>query len=342
MHIAIVTSGGDAPGTNSALRAVARCAIAKGVKVSGVVGSWQGVVDGRYLELSHEHLAGIVRTGGTILRSSRTPLLTADGDAEKIARLLKQHSIDAVVVIGGDGSHRGAAKLANTGFPVVAVPKTIDNDLGGTDLTIGFCTAVETATTAIDRIRTHTESNDRVMVIEVMGRNAGWIATYAGLASGADLILVPEFSWSLDTIASHLQQRHNERGRDFSLIVVAEGARNSAEDIQLADDRRVDHLGRSFLGGIGNHLATLIEDRVGFESRCTTLGYLLRGGAPIAEDRILATRLGAAAADTLLNGASDLSVAWRGGSVDFVPLSDVNQAHKVVDEATYRLAARFN
>lgn len=339
-HLAIVTSGGDAPGTNAAIRAAARVALEAGVRVSGVRRSWLGVQSGELVELTRARLAGVVRQGGTILNSARTRLLMEPGDGERIASRLADQGVDCVLVIGGDGSHKGALALSEAGFPVVGVPKTIDNDISGTDVSIGFQTAVETATQAIDRIRTHTESNDRVMVVEVMGRHAGWIATWAGIASGADLVLIPEFPWNLETVHQHLKKRHEADHRDFSLIVIAEGATDTDGSIKV-EARRTDHLGRPFLEGIGELLAWEVEQQLGFECRCTTLGYLLRGGTPVAADRLLATRLASNAVDCLLEGVSGVMVGSLHGSVARTPLAQVAGIAKPVDAATYRLAQRF-
>ena len=340
-HIAIVTSGGDAPGTNAAIRAVARVALTRGSRVSGVSHGWEGVIAANYIEMTRDNIMGIIDDGGTVLKSSRTRLLTQEGDVERIIAGLQKRGIEGVVVIGGEGSHKGALALCKAGFPVVGVPKTIDNDLGCTDLSIGFMTAVQTATEAIDRLRTHTESHDRVMIVEVMGRHAGWIATYAGMASGADLILVPERQWSLDTLKEHLDKRHKNLKRSFSLIVAAEGAVESQALLKRANETRTDHLGRLYLGGIGEVLAKALEQRTGYECRSTNLGYLLRGGPPIAFDRILATRMGSAAADMLLDGKSGVTTALIGREIVETPVAEAVGKLKTVPDGDFALAERF-
>ncbi|NUQ35572.1 MAG: ATP-dependent 6-phosphofructokinase [Planctomycetaceae bacterium] len=340
-HIGIVTSGGDAPGTNAALRAASRAAFARSVKVSGLLHGWEGAVKNDFLEITRDVVHGIVERGGTILHSRRTKLLTAKGDVEKVIAGLRRHKIEGLVAIGGDGSHRGALVLAEAGFPVVGVPKTIDNDLLGTDFTIGFQTAVQTACDCIDRLRAHTESHDRVMIVELMGRHAGWIAAFAGLASGADLILVPERMWGIDEVCDHLKQRHDVEKRNFSLIVVAEGAIESQKMLRRAKDTRHDHLGRPHLGGLGDVLARALEERTGYECRSTQPGYLLRGGSPVAVDRLLATRLGLRAADCLLDGMSGISVGEVGSKPVENAIADVAKGNKPLPDLEYERAARF-
>lgn len=340
-HVAIVSSGGDAPGTNAAIRAAARIALLAGVRVSGVVHGWAGAPRGELIDINRDTIHGIIEEGGTFLKSERSPILTQEGDAQRVIEGLSAHGVEGVIVIGGEGSHKGALKVAQAGFPVIGVPKTIDNDLGGTDFTVGFHTAVETATHAIDRVRTHTESNDRVMIVEVMGRHAGWIATFSGMASGADLILIPERKWSIEGIHEHLAKRHGERGRSFSLIVLAEGAISSQSEIDLSRDARRDHLGRTYLGGLGEVLAPMIQESTGFETRSTALGYLLRGGTPDANDRILATRLGTVAMRRLLDGESGVTIGQIGSEVVATPIQQAVAKLKLVKDEDYQLAATF-
>ncbi len=340
-RVGIITSGGDAPGTNAALRAASRFLLSKGVDVQGICYSWSGVITDSYQQITRESLHNIIQQGGTILKSERTPLLTEKGDVEKVIKGLEQKGIEGVLLIGGEGSHKGGLKLAEQGFPIIGIPKTIDNDVLGTDYTIGFQTAVQTATDAIDRIRTTTESNDRVMIVEVMGRHAGWIATFAGIASGADMILIPERRWDFDLLANHLEQRHKTQKRSFSLIVVAEGASESKGTIKLPKDKRLDHLGRPVLGGIGHKLAQSIEELLGYSSRSTNLGYLLRGGVPIADDRILATKLGVFAAQLLLEGSSGISVGEQGKVLTQTSFQNVTQKLKTVPNKIYELATHF-
>ena len=340
-HIGIITSGGDAPGTNAALRAAARILLNADARVTGIRHSWQGVLDGDVVSIDRDFIHGIIEEGGTVLKSSRTTLLTQKGDAKKIIAALRGQGMDGLIVIGGEGSHKGALALTDAGFPVVGIPKTIDNDLGGTDFTIGFQTAVQTATAAIDNVRTHTESHDQVMVAEVMGRHAGWIAVYAGIASGADLILIPERPWNVDEIREHLDQRHRVQKRAFSLIIVAEGAIASQTSGKAVKDKRTDHLGRAYLGGVGEMLARELARHTGYECRSTNLGYILRGGSPTAQDRILATRLGARAAELLLEGQSGVTVGIRGIDICTTHLGDAVAQLKLVPDELYGLAQKF-
>lgn len=340
-HVGIITSGGDAPGTNAALRAAARVLLNAGTRVTGIRHSWQGAIDGDMVEIDRDFIHGIIENGGTVLKSSRTTLLTQQGDAERVIAALHGRGINALLVIGGEGSHKGALTLTQAGFPVVGIPKTIDNDLGGTDFTIGFQTAVQTATAAIDNVRTHTESHDQVMVAEVMGRHAGWIAVYAGIASGADLILIPERQWNTDEVCEHLDQRHRVQKRAFSLIVIAEGAIASQVDAKQVKDKRTDHLGRVYLGGVGEMLAWELAGHTGYECRSTNLGYILRGGSPTAQDRILATRLGAHAAELLLAGQGGVTVGIRGADIASTPFGEAVAALKLVPDELYTLAQRF-
>jgi 6-phosphofructokinase 1 len=340
MRIGMLTGGGDCPGLNAVIRAVVR----KGetyydYQLVGYRHGWRGLVDGESVALTVASTRGLLPRGGTILGTSRTnPYKTPDGAARVIATM-ERDRVDAVVAIGGEDTLGVAHKLSGDGVSVVGVPKTIDNDLSATDFTFGFHTAVQIATDAIDRLHTTAESHDRVMVVEVMGRHAGWIATYSGLAGGADIILVPETPFDIDEICSRIRRRH-ERGANFSIVVVAEGA-TPVEGTMELQTGALDDFGHVRLGGIGNHLAAEIEERTGFEARMTQLGHLLRGGTPSAYDRVIATRFGIEAIDAVHDGDFGVMVALRGTDVVRVPLADGVAELKTVDRRLFDTAAVF-
>src|SRR6266550_1225398 len=298
MRIGLLTGGGDCPGLNAVIRAVVRKG--EGVYGHNVVGfrhGWSGVIECNTVELTTANTRGLLHRGGTILGSSRTnPYKTEDGVA-RVLDTIERERIDALIPVGGEDTLGVAAKLGGDGVNLVGVPKTIDNDLSATDFTFGFNTAVQIATDAIDRLHTTAESHDRVMVVEVMGRHAGWIATYSGIAGGAAEILVPEEPFDIERVCDDLKRRH-EKGRFASIVVVAEGA-VPKEGTMAVQSGEVDQFGNVRLGGIGNLLAEEIEKRTGFESRVTILGHVQRGGTPTAYDRVLATRFGVAAIDAV-------------------------------------------
>jgi 6-phosphofructokinase 1 len=337
----MLTGGGDCPGLNAVIRAVVR----KGETVYqdelvGFLEGWRGVVDNRTTVLDVEHCRGILPRGGTILFTSRTNPYKIEGGVERALATLKEHRIDALVAIGGEDTLGVAHKLAGEGVNVVGVPKTIDNDLSGTEVTFGFHTAVHIATEAIDRLHTTAESHDRVIVCEVMGRHAGWIATYAGIAGGAAEVLVPEEPFDIDEVCENLKARH-AKGRFASIVVVAEGA-TPREGTMTLQSREVDQFGHVRLGGIANLLATEIEQRTGFETRVTILGHIQRGGTPTAFDRVLATRFGIAAIEAVHDGAFDQMVALRADRIIRVPLGDAVTQLKTVDsELLHDVAAAF-
>lgn len=340
MRIGVLTGGGDAPGLNAVIRAIVRKASdVFGDVVIGFRNGWRGAIDAEVMTLTPESVMGILPRGGTILGSSRTnPFKVADG-VEKIRHTLGSFKIDALIAIGGEDTLGVAAKLFDEGISVVGVPKTIDNDLSGTDFTFGFNTAVEIATEALDRLHTTAEAHQRVMVVEVMGRHAGWIATYSGIASGADVILIPERPFDLDEVCEHITRRH-QRGRTFSIVVVAEGATPKEGTWEVSSDEK-DAFGHVRLGGIANALAPEIEKRTGFETRVTILGHIQRGGTPTAFDRVLATRFGVAAIDAVHEKDFGTMVALRGGDVIRVPLQEGVGVLKTVDPALYRVAEVF-
>lgn len=339
-RIGIITSGGDAPGTNACIRTVARRCMYDGVELMGVFDSWDGLLNDNVRPITREDVTGIVQTAGTILRSARSRLFLEPGDDEKAKAALNKHGIEGMVVIGGDGSQKAAAILHESGFPTVGVPKTIDNDLAGTELTVGFLTAVQMATHALDNLRATAESHNRVMVVEVMGRYVGWIAVESAIAGGADLALVPEFPFTMEGVCEKLTRRHEKYGRNYSIIVIAEGAVDEGGEIDPRGGGE-DRLGRPRLGGVGSMLAREIEERLTYSARCTTLGYLQRCASPIAADRILATRVSDAAYDLLQAGRSGMLAGLSGTEVKPVELKDIVGRQKRVTREYYRLAEVF-
>ena len=332
-RIGLLTGGGDCPGLNAVIRAVAKDALRAGVAVTGFHDGFLGLIENRAIELTDENTSGILHTGGTILgtHNRANPSRLARGTnpdgtpcfvdcTDDCLRHLAQRGIDALVVIGGDGSMTIAADIAERGVNIIGVPKTIDNDLFGTDLTFGFLTAVQTATDAIDRVQTTAASHHRVMVVEVMGRHAGWIALYAGLAGGGDVILLPELPFSFDVVAEAVLQRRRA-GKRSSIIVVSEGARprDGEQVVARIDPTSPDPIR---LGGIGKVVADRVEDLTGIESRFVVLGHVQRGGSPIAADRILGTRFGHYAMGLLRSGARSRMVAMQGLSVGM--LTDID------------------
>jgi 6-phosphofructokinase 1 len=320
-RIAILTAGGDCPGLNAVIRAVtARAAARHGADVIGILDGWDGLMEGRHRRLDRDAVRGILQRGGTILGTSRRDPYVHGQGAASLNATLEREGIDALVVIGGDGTLRTALRLAEEGVPLVGVPKTIDNDIAATDVTFGFDTAVQIATEAIDRITTTAESHDRVMLVEVMGRTRGWIATYAGIAGGADAILIPEIPFSIDAVAKRLQARE-KWGARFSIVVAAEGAVTKDGKRALIKEAAGAHVER--LGGIGQQIATRLEELMGKETRSVVLGHLQRGGAPTSFDRTLATRFGAHAVELLLRGETGQMVAFHPPAIVGIPLAEV-------------------
>jgi phosphofructokinase-like protein len=330
MRVGVLTGGGDCPGLNAVIRAVVRKGeLRHDDEFVGFLDGWRGVVEGRTTDLDVERCRGILPRGGTILGTSRTNPYKLDGGVEQVLDTLRSQRIDALVAIGGEDTLGVANRLVGEGIHVVGVPKTIDNDLSATEVTFGFHTAVQVASDAIDRLHTTAESHDRVIVCEVMGRSAGWIATYAGIAGGAAEILIPEEAFDIDEICKNLIVRHS-KGRYASIVVVAEGALPKEGTISIAS-RELDQFGHPRLGGIANTLATEIEARTGFETRVTILGHIQRGGTPTAFDRVLATRFGIAAIDAVHDGAFGQMVALRADHIVRVPLEEAVSQLKLVD-----------
>jgi phosphofructokinase-like protein len=341
MRIGLLTGGGDCPGLNAVIRAVVRRgAEQEDNSFAGFRSGWAGVLAGESIELTHASTAGLLPRGGTILGTSRTNPFAEGADGVALVRAaIRQAGVDALVPIGGEDTLGVALRLSQGGIPVVGVPKTIDNDLGGTDFTFGFHTAVQIATDAIDRLHTTAESHNRVMVLEVMGRHAGWIATYSGMAGGADAILVPERPFDIDELCASLRHRH-DWGRTFSIVVVAEGATPRDGGISTTA-RGTDAFGHQRLGGIGAALAEQIEAITGYETRVTVLGHVQRGGTPSAYDRVLATRFGVAAMDAVNARHFGVMVALQATDIVEVPLADALREPKLLDPAFYEAAEVF-
>jgi 6-phosphofructokinase 1 len=339
-RIGILTGGGDCPGLNAVIRAIVRKGIdVHGHEFFGFRYGWAGVLAGEGAELDHATTSGILHRGGTILGTSRTNPFKDDGaGVEGVEAGMGMAEVEMLIPIGGEDTLGVAGKLAEAGVPVVGVPKTIDNDLAGTDFTFGFQTAVQIATDAIDRLHTTAESHNRVIVVEVMGRHAGWIAAYSGLAGGADAILVPERPFDIEEVCNHLRRRH-DKGRRFSIVVVSEGAHPADGDV--ASSGQVDAFGHARLGGIAVALEAEIERRTGFETRMTILGHVQRGGTPNAYDRVLGTRFGVAAVDAITRGDYGKMVALRGTEVITVPLADALAEPKLLDPELFETAEVF-
>ncbi|MEK6608822.1 MAG: ATP-dependent 6-phosphofructokinase [Myxococcota bacterium] len=340
--IGLLTGGGDCPGLNAVIRAVVRRSTAHDFSVVGIRRGWRGLLDGDHVPLTFDSVSGILARGGTILLTSRTNPYQDETSRRRLLAGIKALDLHAIVAVGGEDTLGVAARLHADGVNVVGVPKTIDNDLRGTDLTFGFDTAVATACDAIDRLQTTAESHDRTIVVEVMGRATGWIAVASGIAGGADAILIPEFPMSIVELCAILARRR-ARGRSFSIVVVAEGARVLVEDGRALAGRgdKADAFGHPRLGGIGQLVADEIERRTGVESRVTVLGHVQRGGTPTAFDRLLATRMGVMACDMAARGDFGKMAALRGQEVVPVPLGEAAAGLKTVDPALYELAKVF-
>ena len=339
MKVGVLTGGGDCPGLNAVIRAVARRSFSRGHEVVGIREGWRGLVEARFEELGPREVSGLLPRGGTILGTSRTNPYKVDGGVEAVRQNFAAADLGALVAVGGEDTLGVAARLYEEhDFPVVGVPKTIDNDLSATDYTFGFDTAVFICTEAIDRLHTTAESHNRVMVVEVMGRHTGWIAVVSGIAGGADVILIPEHPVSIEDTCKEIQHRH-ARGKDFSIVVVSEGYELDG----VEDGSEVDEFGHVRLSerGVGSRVAAEIEGRTGFETRVTVLGHVQRGGSPTPRDRVLATRYGLKAADLVHAGSFGRMAALHGDSIVDVSLREATAELKMVPDDWYEVARAF-
>jgi ATP-dependent phosphofructokinase / diphosphate-dependent phosphofructokinase len=341
VRVGLLTGGGDCPGLNAAIRAIVRKGIDHyGHAIVGFRDGWRGPLDNLHEELTIESTRGILPRGGTILGTSRTNPFKRDDGPERVSETMAALHLDGLIAIGGEDTLGAAVRLhGEHGLAVLGVPKTIDNDLAATDVTFGFDTALQVATDAIDRLHTTAESHHRVMVVEVMGRHAGWIALHSGLAGGGDVILIPERPFDIEDVCRLIRRRHS-RGRNFSIVVVAEGALPEEGTMDLAEGEK-DEFGHVRLGGIGHRLEREIEARTGFETRAVVLGYIQRGGTPTAFDRVLATRLGVGAIDAAHEGRWGTMPALRGTRIVLVPLSEAVEQLRTVPPDDYEVAAPF-
>ncbi len=343
--VGILTGGGDCPGLNAVIRAVVRASDVAGWDCLGVLEGWRGLIDGLFRDLGPAQVSEILQRGGTIIGTSRTNPYKIEGGVEKLLQNAHERELDALIAIGGEDTLGVAARLYREhGFPIVGVPKTIDNDLSGTDYTFGFDTAVSTATEAIDRLHTPAGSHHRVMVVEVMGRHAGWIALMSGIAGGADLVLIPERRMTVEAVCEELRRGH-ACGRTSSMVVVSEGYELSYEsgESQLVghDAPTTDHFGHVLLGGVAEELGREIERRTGFETQVVVLGHIQRGGTPTPRDRVLATRFGLKAAELAHNGVFGQMVALRGDDIVVVSLDEATAELKTVPPEWYAVAQAF-
>ena len=340
MKLGILTGGGDCPGLNPVIRAVVRRAYNSGIEVVGIKNGWKGLIENDTIKLDLTSVSGILPKGGTILGTSRTNPYKKEGAVEKVKENFKKLGLDALIATGGEDTLGVAAKLIKDGIPnIVGVPKTIDNDLSATDYTFGFDTALNIATECIDRLHTTAESHHRIMVAEVMGRHAGWIAIESGIAGGADIILIPEIPIDIEEVCALIKKRH-ARGKTFSIVVVAEGAQFK-EGTMVLQEQKLDEFGHVRLGGIGENLGKEIEKRTGFETRVSVFGHIQRGGSPTAFDRVLGTRFGVKAVELVINKKFGRMVALSGVKIIDVSIDEAVKELKTVDMELYELAKVF-
>jgi phosphofructokinase-like protein len=337
--VGILTGGGDCPGLNPVIRAVVRYAIKENYEVIGIKNGWKGLVENDTLKLDLTAVSGILPKGGTILGTSRTNPYKKEGDKEKVKENFKKLGLEALIAVGGEDTLGVANKLYKEGLNVVGAPKTIDNDLSCTDVTFGFDTAINIVTEAIDRLHTTAESHHRVMVVEVMGRHAGWIALESGIAGGADVILIPELPIDMDYVCKIIKDRY-ARGKSFSIVVAAEGANFKESDL-VTQEEKLDAFGHVRLGGIGQRLSEQIEKRTGYETRLTVLGHIQRGGTPTAFDRVLGTRFGVKAMELVLKKDYGKMTSLQGNNIIAVPLEAAVTKLKTVDMELYEVAKIF-
>jgi len=338
-RVGILTGGGDCPGLNPVIRAVVRKGILEGLEIVGIKNGWKGMLECDSLTLDLEAVSGILPKGGTILGTSRTNPCKKEEDIERVKQNFKKLNLDALIAVGGEDTLGAANKLIKSGLPqIVGVPKTIDNDLNCTDYTFGFDTAINIAMECLDRLHTTAESHHRIIVAELMGRHAGWIALEAGIAGGADVILIPEVPIDIEEVCEILKKRH-ARGKTFSIVVVAEGA--SFEGKEFVQEQKLDAFGHVRLGGVGEVLAQEIEKRTGFETRVSVLGHIQRGGSPTAFDRVLGTRFGVKAVELVLQKKFGRMVALSGNKIIDVPIESAVGTLKTVDPELYNIAKVF-
>ena len=337
--IAVLTGGGDCPGLNPVIRAVVRKGLLENYKIIGIKDGWRGMIDNETMPLDINSVSGIISRGGTILGTSRTNPYKNEKDAKKVIDNYKLLDLTALIAVGGDDTLGAALKLSKENLNLVGIPKTIDNDLSATDYTFGFNTAVNITMEAIDRLHTTAESHHRVMVVEIMGRHAGWIATEAGLASGADVILIPEIPVDITEVCNLIKKRHS-RGKTFSIVAAAEGAKLSADSL-ITQKKERDEFGNVMLGGIGHILANIIAKKTGYETRVTVLGHLQRGGSPTAFDRVLGTRFGVKAVELVTKGEFGKMVSLQGNKITSVPLEEAVGSLKTVDMELYKISKIF-
>ncbi|PKQ28675.1 MAG: 6-phosphofructokinase [Candidatus Anoxymicrobium japonicum] len=340
MRIALVTGGGDSSAINAAIRAVVHKCHAGGHECIGIKRGWRGLLRDEVEPLFIGSVAGILQNSGTILGTSRTNIFNIENGLENVMVNLRKHGIEAIIVIGGEDTNSIASRLGEHGVKCVGIPQTIDNDLPGTDYSIGFDTAAAVAMDALDKLHTTAASHHRVMILEVMGRDAGWIALIAGIAGGADTIIVPEFPCAIEKIEERIERRH-KMNKEFSIIVISEGAKLLGMDEQFVQSQKKDEFGHVRLGGVGEWLAQEIENRTGDETRVTHLGHLQRGGVPTAFDRVLATRLGVFAVDMVVTGKFGQMACMRGNKIVAVPYEEALNGTKTIDVELFELAKSF-
>jgi len=338
--IGILTGGGDCPGLNPVIRAVVRKGVNEGYEIIGIKNGWKGLIENDIQKLDLFSVSGILPKGGTILGTSRTNPYKKEGGLQKVLENYKKMGLDALIAIGGEDTLGVALKLIEDGLTnIVGVPKTIDNDLSATDYTFGFDTAVNTAMECIDKLHTTAESHHRIIVVEVMGRHAGWIAVGSGIAGGADIILIPEIPIDIEEVCELLKKRHS-RGKTFSIVVVAEGAQFK-QGTMVLQEQRLDEFGHVRLGGIGDCLAKEIEDRTKYETRVSVLGHIQRGGSPTAFDRLLGTRFGVKAVELVKNKKFGKMVSLTGNKIIDVPIEEAVRSLKTIDLDIYEIAKEF-
>ena len=337
-RIGILTGGGDCPGLNPVIRAVVKRAAMEEWQVLGFRNGWKGIIDGEFIILDDSSVSGILPKGGTILGTSRTNPFKKEGDLEKLKSCFTKNQLIALIAVGGEDTLGAANKLFKEGLKVVGVPKTIDNDLNATDYTFGFDTAVNIAMECIDRLHSTAESHHRVMVAEIMGRHAGWIALEAGIAGGADVILIPEVPIDIDKVCDLIRKR-NARGKTFSIVAVAEGA--ELKNSGVVADQKLDQFGHVRLGGIGHTIGEIIEKNTGYETRVTVLGHIQRGGSPTAFDRVLGTRFGVKAVELVKEKKFGQMASLQGRDIVAVPMEDAVGQLKTVPQDYYKMAEIF-